>query len=250
MGLGVVELGLGEAAGVEAVVNVAIEGQHGRAGVGGAEGLRPLGVAGHVEGRQGVGEVHQLGHLGVGQLTQGGDQLGGIVEVFGLGEAWGGEGRLVVEGLGGDSTKIMVTGSKATGPILANGAAPHQAMGSRWVVTSTPGSFGHQRGLDLVEQGVAVAHRPVARHPHHHLHEGGGPGAPGAQPLEGHAAGLEARQHARPGDGVAVEAAVHQAIHRFAHQMPGFAGDVEADRDGDQGSRRSQPSTPPAQRRR
>jgi hypothetical protein len=165
--------GFGEAACLEAVVHITIEGQHGRAGICRREGPRPLGVAGHVESRQGVGQVHQAGHLGVGQLAQAGNQLRGIVQVIGLGETGSVRGATRNRGpWPGDSTKIIETVRKiGRCPILSNRPWA-QGRGSRWVVTSRPGNGGFEGSLDLVEQGVSVAlTRPVARHQHDHLQE-------------------------------------------------------------------------------
>ncbi|MNV48974.1 hypothetical protein D3C71_1409060 [compost metagenome] len=105
MVLGPGELGGREAAGVEAAVDVAVEGEGGLAGVlVGALG-RPGGVAGHVEGRELVRQVHQLGDVLGRLLAQQLDEFDrGAARGFEMGlggGSFGGDGGVVVERLRG-----------------------------------------------------------------------------------------------------------------------------------------------------
>jgi len=89
-----------QAAGIEALIDIAIEGQHGLLGVAGIERQRPVRVACDVEAGELVRQRHQLGDLCGRALAQHVYELCGIVEEVGLGADSGGRRRLVVERLG------------------------------------------------------------------------------------------------------------------------------------------------------
>ena len=100
VGLGEIEVLLGEVFGIQAGVDVTLERQQRLLGVGGVERAFPAAEACGVETGELVRQAHQLGDLGRAELAQLGDQFLGVVEVLGLGEARGGGWRLVIEGLG------------------------------------------------------------------------------------------------------------------------------------------------------
>ncbi|MCY1409916.1 hypothetical protein D9M71_252750 [compost metagenome] len=99
--LGEVEVGVNEIFGIEAGVDVALEGQQGLLGVVGGEVRVPAAVARGVEAGELVGQVHQLGDLRGAEFAQLLDQLLGMVEELRLGEARGHRRGFVVQGLGG-----------------------------------------------------------------------------------------------------------------------------------------------------
>lgn len=99
-----------------------------------------------------------------------------------------------------------------------------------------PRQRGAQGGFHVVQAGVPAAHAPVAGDADRHLDEGAGAGAAGAQGGEGDAALAEGREGGFGAvEGVAVEAAVHQAVDGFPQQAHGFDNDLGAHGEGDEG---------------
>ncbi|SOY42840.1 hypothetical protein CBM2587_A100007 [Cupriavidus taiwanensis] len=121
--------------GVEAVVDIAVEGQHRLLAVGRGKRWRPVGVARHVEHRELVRDVHQRAHVLRRQPAQALDQRGGTVDEARQRVGLDAGGSLVVQRLGGrqndEHGKIAAVAKDKQAQIVANAPRHHRNQPAR-----------------------------------------------------------------------------------------------------------------------
>ncbi len=132
MGLSPIQIGLRQAARIQAFVHIAVEGQHRLLAVVGGEGGAPGTIASDVQRGQRVAQVHQGGNLGGGIGLQHLDQRGRLVNELRQGVALRGGRGVVIEALGRGQQEQHLGKMRTIGGTVGstmtqteNGSEPH-----------------------------------------------------------------------------------------------------------------------------